>query len=79
MIGKEPSSIGYMSEQKPKTELEVKKRKAPPSVLLSPISPLTMKQSVIDAVQTNKSNPHSHQLSSSSRERNINVYIMSLT
>ena len=77
-VNKEPSAVGFMSEQKPKAELEVKSRKTPPPVLLSPISPLAMKQSVANVAQTSKTNPLLHQPSSPSQESNTNVYKWSL-
>ena len=72
-ISKEPTNVGYMNEQQPKVELEVKTRKAPPSVLLSPISPLTMKQSIAGVMQTGKTNPLSHQPRSPSQETIMSV------
>lgn len=73
-ISKEPSTVGYTSEKKPKVEQEAKIRKTPPPVLLSPISPLTMKQPVTSVVQASKTNPLPHQPSSPSQESNTNVY-----
>lgn len=43
-LGKEPSSFGIVGEEQIKSVPVAKKRSTPPSVLLQPISPLTMQR-----------------------------------
>ena len=43
-LGKEPASFGTVGEDQIKSAPVAKKRSTPPSVLLQPISPLTMQR-----------------------------------